>query len=183
MAVNTDHRPSPAGAYPYTPLILRSTRMSASNIVPRIAAFGAAFITACGFLYYLSVSYGATSHTRLGEYLHHSAAKDRTGFAKLYDAIRHPVGAETYIDAYGNVFGTQDDAPYWTKPLGHNVLIVDIDTRVPQGPNELWNNGSMNWETLKDEGDGGMISASQMNHFLYGKFHKSTGRTLQHPEF
>jgi hypothetical protein len=38
---------------------------------------------------------------------------------------------------------------------------------VPQGPNELWNNGSINWETL-NEHNGGMITASQMNHSLYG---------------
>jgi hypothetical protein len=50
------------------------------------------------------------------------------------------------------------------------VLIVDIDTRVPNGPNELWHDGRMNWESLSDQGDGGMVSASFMNHFLYCKY-------------
>jgi hypothetical protein len=178
MAMSTERRSSPSGAYPYAPLILRSPRMSANNLIPRVAAFGAAFITACGFLYFLSFSYSATSHTRLGEFLHQSAAEDRTGFARLYDRIRHPIGAANYTDAYGAVFEIQDDRPYWTKPLKNKILIVDIDTRVPQGPNELWNNGSMNWETLKNEGDGGMISASQMNHFLYGKYPKASATCL-----
>jgi hypothetical protein len=138
-------------------------------MMPRITTFGAAFIASCGFLYLLSFSYSATVRTKLGEYRHNIAMKDRTGFAKLYDAIRHPIGASAYTDADGNVFHVQDNRPYWTEALRQNVLIVDIDTRVAQGPNELWNNGSMNWETLKNEGDGGMMSASQINHFLYGK--------------
>jgi hypothetical protein len=117
-------------------------------------------------------------HNRLDRYLYHSGSTDRSGFTKLYDAIRHPVAAHAYTDVHGNVFRIQEDGPYWTKPLKHNVLIVDIDTKVRKDTNELWNNGSMSWEGLRDNG-GGIISASQMNHFLYGQFHKRIIRTLQ----
>jgi hypothetical protein len=167
MSASADYRPLPSAAYPYSPFALRSSRVSANKIIPRIVVFGATLITVCGFLYLLSGPHGATVRTTLGKYGYHRASKERTIFAQLYDPIRHPVGAKVYTDAYDNEFRVQDSGPYWKEPLGQSVLIVDIDTRVPQGPNELWNNGSINWETL-NEHNGGMITASQMNHFLYG---------------
>lgn len=88
----------------------------------------------------------------------------------MFDAIKLPPAAESYTDAWGQVFEIKEDGLYWTEPLGREVLIVDIDTRIPDGLNELWDKGRMNWDTLKSEGDGGMISASQMNHFLYGEY-------------
>ena len=91
-------------------------------------------------------------------------------FLKLYEAIHHPISSPTYIDAFGKMFDVKEDAPWWEEPLRNQILIVDIDTRVPNGPNELWNDKRLNWESMKDEGDGGMVSASFMNHFLYCKY-------------
>lgn len=143
-----------------------ATRMS----IPKTAVLTAAFVTACGFLYSVSSLYEGVHFSQ--EPVHHHPIERptiRDGFQRLYDSIRLPVNADSYTDAYGNTFEIKENGPYWTEPLKDQVLIVDIDTRVPEGSNELWNKGRMNWETLKDEGDGGMISASQMNHFLYGK--------------
>jgi hypothetical protein len=92
----------------------------------------------------------------------------RDAFQRLYDAIRLPVVAPAYTDPSGNVFEASHEGPWWSERLRKEILIVDIDTRVPEGVNELWNKSRMNWETL-EEGGGGMISASQMNHFLYGE--------------
>jgi hypothetical protein len=92
-------------------------------------------------------------------------------FLRLYEAIRYPINAPTYTDASGKVFDVKEDAPWWNEPLRNQILIVDIDTRVPNGPNELWNSARMDWEKLNDEGDGGMVSASFMNHFLYSQIH------------
>ncbi|KAF1848822.1 uncharacterized protein K460DRAFT_375593 [Cucurbitaria berberidis CBS 394.84] len=92
-------------------------------------------------------------------------------FQSLFQAIRHPVSAPTYTDAYGKVFDTKKDGPWWKEPLRNEILILDIDTRVPQGKNELWNDGRLNWEAMKEEGDGGLVSASFMNHFLYAQIH------------
>jgi hypothetical protein len=120
----------------------------------------------------MSSIYDVTSTSTAGAVPHHASTNKptiREAFQTLYDAIKHPVGADSYTDASGQVFQIKADGPYWTESLKEQILIVDIDTRVPQGENELWNKGRMNWETLKDEGDGGMISASQMNHFLYGE--------------
>ncbi|KAH7383747.1 hypothetical protein BKA66DRAFT_417531 [Pyrenochaeta sp. MPI-SDFR-AT-0127] len=90
---------------------------------------------------------------------------------RLFESVRHSIPASTYTDASGKVFEVKEDAPYWREPLRNEILIVDIDTRVPQGPNELWNDGRLNWEEMAEEGDGGMVSASFMNHFLYAKIH------------
>jgi hypothetical protein len=91
-------------------------------------------------------------------------------FRRLYGSISHPISAHTYTDANEKVFEIKEDAdaPWWDKPLGKDVLIVDIDTRMPNGTNELWNEAPLNWETMMEKNeDGGMISASFMNHFLY----------------
>jgi hypothetical protein len=175
MTAITGHFSSASDACSYVSSVFRISRMSANKNRPRIAA-AAAFVTVCGLLYLLSLSHTTTAQSEIRKYPHNRIVKDPTGFAKLYDAIRHPVAADLYVDVDGNVFETKDDGPYWTKPLKNNVLVVDIDTRVPQGPNELWNDGPMNWETLKNEG-GGTISAGHMNHFLYGEYYKSTGFT------
>ena len=91
-------------------------------------------------------------------------------FQRLFEEITSPIASDVYIDATGKEYEVREDAPWWKEPLGKEVLIVDIDTRVPNGKNELWSEGRMNWETLKKEGSGGMVSASLMNHFLYGAF-------------
>jgi hypothetical protein len=87
-------------------------------------------------------------------------------FLKLYEAIRYPIRSPLYKDAYGKIFEIKEDEPTWLEPLRKDILIVDIDTRMPEKRNELWAEGRMNWETL-DEGDGGITSASFMNHYLY----------------
>jgi len=92
-------------------------------------------------------------------------------FFKLYEPIRHPIVESTYTDAEGKVHGVKEDAPWWTEPLKNQILIVDIDTRVPNKKGELWNKARMSWEKLSPEGDGGMVSASFMNHFFYAQIH------------
>ncbi|KAH8712062.1 hypothetical protein GQ44DRAFT_776259 [Phaeosphaeriaceae sp. PMI808] len=92
-------------------------------------------------------------------------------FLKLYEAIQHPVDSRIYTDAAKKSFEIKEDAPWWKEPLREQILILDIDTRVPNGPNELWNDGRMDWETMNSGGDGGMVSASFMNHFLYSQIH------------
>jgi hypothetical protein len=59
-------------------------------------------------------------------------------FLRLYEHILHPVLSPTYKDASGRIFEIKEDAPWWHEPLRKEGLIVDIDTRVPGGPHELW---------------------------------------------
>ncbi|KAJ4373079.1 hypothetical protein N0V83_003370 [Neocucurbitaria cava] len=92
-------------------------------------------------------------------------------FPRLFDSIRYPASEPTYTDAFGKVFDVKEDAPWWKEPLRNEILILDIDTRIPQGRNELWNDGRLNWATMNAKEDMGMISASFMNHFLYAQIH------------
>jgi hypothetical protein len=92
----------------------------------------------------------------------------KDSFLRLYEHIRHPIDASSYTDPSGREFEVKEDAPWWTEPLRSEVLIVDIDTRIPDKKNELWNEGRLDWAGMKESGDGGMVSASNMNHFLYG---------------
>jgi hypothetical protein len=95
---------------------------------------------------------------------------------QLYDAIRQPVDAKTYVDTKGMVFEISEN-PSWTKPLGNEILIVDIDTRAPEGQNQIFNESIMDWESLESHGQG-LLSAATMNHFLYCKFSYHVCATL-----
>lgn len=86
-------------------------------------------------------------------------------FYNFFELLRHPVTATSYTDVQGNIFETRGDGPWWTSSLGSQVLIVDIDTRLPDGKNELWNDGRLDWEHLSN----GVLSSSQLNHYLYGE--------------
>lgn len=88
-------------------------------------------------------------------------------FLHLYESIRTNVSAETYKDTAGIEYKINEHGPWWKKPLRNEILIVDIDTRTPDGENELWNSERMDWQNMNGGKDGGMVSASFMNHFLY----------------
>ncbi|KZM24066.1 uncharacterized protein EKO05_0010302 [Ascochyta rabiei] len=92
-------------------------------------------------------------------------------FLSLYESIRTNVSAPTYKDASGQVYKINENGPWWKKPLRNEILIVDIDTRVPDGDNELWNSERMDWLNMTAEKEGSMVSASFMNHFLYSRIH------------
>lgn len=90
-------------------------------------------------------------------------------FVKLYDRIRTNVSAPIYKDSTGQEYKINEHGPWWKEPLSNKILIVDIDTRFPDGSNELWNKDRMDWPSMNSEKDGGMVSASFMNHFMYCK--------------
>ncbi|CAA9962668.1 hypothetical protein PTMSG1_06042 [Pyrenophora teres f. maculata] len=89
-------------------------------------------------------------------------------FYKLFEQIRHPIGKSTYTDQAGRIHGVNEDGPWWTEPLKDQVLIVSIDTRLPNQKGALWNEGRMNWDTLSATE---YSSTSFMNHFYYAKIH------------
>lgn len=152
--------------------------------VNKLALASAVFVIICLLIFSTTTGLRETS-TKVVEQLKESAKEttnnlcnnDRPVFGKpslsdsffrLYEPIRYPVDEPTYTDASGKVHEVKEDAPWWREPLRNQVLIVDIDTRIPDKENELWNEHRLNWETMKAEGDGGMVSASFMNHFFYG---------------
>lgn len=93
-------------------------------------------------------------------------------FYNLFAALRHPVTSDSYVDIHGEIFKTSAEGPWWTGPLGKKVLIVDIDTRLANGTNELWSGDGyrLDWDDLEPRGNG-ILSASQINHYLYAQVH------------
>lgn len=91
-----------------------------------------------------------------------ASVKDRV--ASLFGPIRHSL-TEDYIDASGKTFGI-NSIPRWREPLKGKVLIVDIDTREPNGNNEMLNPNVLNWERLVMSG-GQLVSGAIMGHYLY----------------
>jgi hypothetical protein len=90
-------------------------------------------------------------------------------FFNLFAALRHPVTSDSYVDIHGETFATGAEGPWWTEALEKKILIVDIDTRLANGTNELWSDDGyrLDWEDLEPGGNG-ILSASQINHYLYG---------------
>jgi hypothetical protein len=87
----------------------------------------------------------------------------------LFRSIKHDPTNREYRDASGQVFTANHTI--WRRPLGKKVLIVDIDTRVPTGPNQILNSTPLNFETLDTHSGGGLVSAAIMNHYLYALVH------------
>lgn len=156
----------------YPPSSRRVATLSPRIPLSKILVFGATFIAAGVFLHSITRLYSIRNPLHIIS--HHSSASASTvsdAFRILFDQIRLPVDADSYTDEYGEAFPISEEGPYWVEPLKNRILIVDTDTRIPQGENELWHEGRMNWDTITDTGEG-MISAGQMNHFLYGMVYK-----------
>ncbi|OCK73183.1 hypothetical protein K432DRAFT_13642 [Lepidopterella palustris CBS 459.81] len=92
----------------------------------------------------------------------------------FYDALRLPVFAPSYTDSNGTIYELECD-PLWTTSLGKDIIIVDIDTRVPTGFNQVFNNRTMDWERLGDgkymDVDVGLTSEAVLNHYFYAQIH------------
>ncbi|CAO2648121.1 Nn.00g090430.m01.CDS01 [Neocucurbitaria sp. VM-36] len=92
----------------------------------------------------------------------------------LWSSIRLPITAKTYTDPDGKQFNLTSK-PNWLKPLGKDVLIIDIDTRQPTGYNQILNTTKVNWEKLGDgtymDDNIGLTSSAIFNHYLYSQIH------------
>lgn len=90
----------------------------------------------------------------------------------MFKSIKiHPTQPH-FRDSKGKVFtGSTGNSSTWSQPLGQKVLIVDIDTRVPTGDNQILHPESkIDWETLQSNG-GGLVSHAITNHYLYAMIH------------
>ncbi|KAJ4294909.1 hypothetical protein N0V88_005148 [Collariella sp. IMI 366227] len=99
---------------------------------------------------------------------------------ELYKPIKLPVTAKHYTDQRGFVFGTSGRV-HWTTPLGKDILVVDIDTRKPDGENEIFSEKQMHWDSAEAKGPG-LLSISHINHFLYAQIHGYDYRFLHAQE-
>lgn len=82
---------------------------------------------------------------------------------------RHSIMETLYIDPYNNRHLYFEKEPTWKEPLGKDLLIVDIDTRIPDVLQSPEKPQPFSWEALNETQPGGYINAAILNHFLYGK--------------
>lgn len=87
--------------------------------------------------------------------------------SELYKPIKLPTTATNYTDPQGKTYDNGGQT-HWKKPMGHDIVIVDIDTRIPKGENGVFNPDRMDWTAVQSWGPG-LLSVAHMNHFLYGK--------------
>jgi hypothetical protein len=92
----------------------------------------------------------------------------REAILSLFESIKHDPANPEYRSAAGQKYVANETT--WTKPLGKNVLIVDIDTRVPTGDNQVLNPEKIDFENLEMKG-GGLVSNAIINHYLYALIH------------
>ncbi len=83
----------------------------------------------------------------------------------LYKPIKLPVTAKSYTDQLNSRFDT-GQRNYWKEPLGKEIIVVDIDTRNPDGKNEIFNAKKIYWEGVEASGSG-LLTVSYVNHFIY----------------
>lgn len=96
----------------------------------------------------------------------------RDALTTVFKTIRVDPAQKYYRDSRGKTFtGSSSNTSTWTEPLGKKVLIVDIDTRVPTGDNQILQPESkIDWETLSSSGTG-LVSHAITNHYLYAMIH------------
>lgn len=87
----------------------------------------------------------------------------------LFDSIRVDPKDAGYRDSTGKYFEGGNET-IWTEPLKERVLIVDIDTRIPTGSNQILNPDTLDWSSLEMSG-GSLVSNAVINHYLYAQIH------------
>ncbi|KAF2027173.1 hypothetical protein EK21DRAFT_72543 [Setomelanomma holmii] len=92
----------------------------------------------------------------------------RDTITTLFESIKHDPSEPAYHDAAGIFYFANQTI--WPKPLGKKILIVDIDTRVPTGENQILNPDTLDFEHL-DMSGGGLVSNAIINHYMYALIH------------
>ncbi|KAF3045056.1 hypothetical protein E8E12_006607 [Didymella heteroderae] len=93
----------------------------------------------------------------------------RDAIVALFDPIRIDPTHPEYLDSTGKYFAGGSKTT-WTESLKKRILVVDIDTRVPTGSNEILNPDTLDWNSLEMSG-GQLVSNAVMNHYLYAQIH------------
>ncbi|KAL6705035.1 hypothetical protein ACN47E_007438 [Coniothyrium glycines] len=96
----------------------------------------------------------------------------RDAIVNLFKTIKIDPKQHYYRDSKGKYYtGAYGNESTWQQPMGGKVLIVDIDTRVPNGENQILDfEKKMDWDSLPS-GGAGLVSHAIINHYLYAMIH------------
>ncbi|KAI8935874.1 hypothetical protein NX059_007389 [Plenodomus lindquistii] len=107
----------------------------------------------------------------------------RDAISTLFSSVTIDATQKLYRDAEGRHFiGAYGNSSVWREPLGKKVVIVDVDTRIPTGDNQILNaDKKINWAKLESGGIG-LISHAITSHYLYAMIHGYDYRYYQAAE-
>jgi hypothetical protein len=80
----------------------------------------------------------------------------------LFSHINVPPTAPEFTTEDGEVHSINNE-PIWTKGLGKEMCIIDLDNRQFDEDGQTWGPGPFMWEEQKNSASG------VLNHYLYGK--------------
>lgn len=80
----------------------------------------------------------------------------------LWKPYRHPLDSLNYTTDSGKYYEIANGSQLWQKPLGKDVLILDVDTRVDNKARAL-GPAIFNKENMTPR------AAGMLNHYIYGK--------------
>ncbi|KAM0347341.1 hypothetical protein ACHAPU_004861 [Fusarium lateritium] len=80
----------------------------------------------------------------------------------LWKPFLHEINNTHFLTNEGYQYETPKNAHRWEKPLRKKLLILDVDTRIDDGPGGMMNQSTLNPKEMTGR-TGGM-----MNHYLYG---------------
>jgi hypothetical protein len=73
-----------------------------------------------------------------------------------------PAFDQSWTDPNGHTYDITNETAIWTKPLGSDVLILDVDSRIGTEKTEF---GKKDFNFEKADG----IAVGALNHYMYGK--------------
>ncbi|KAJ3528891.1 hypothetical protein NM208_g10003 [Fusarium decemcellulare] len=95
----------------------------------------------------------------------------------LWRPFIHDINETTFVTKDGKTFEIGNDSYRWTQPLGKKLLILDVDSRLDQGPGAMMNKSTLSPKEMTGR-TGGM-----MNHYLYAMIHGYDYRFIRAPTY
>ncbi|KAF4978637.1 hypothetical protein FZEAL_5040 [Fusarium zealandicum] len=95
----------------------------------------------------------------------------------LWTPYLHSLDNPEFITKEGYNYTLSNETHRWTDPLGKRLLILDVDTRLDDGPGSMMNESFLDSKTMTGR-TGGM-----MNHYLYAMVHGYDYKFVRAPEY
>jgi nucleotide-diphospho-sugar transferase len=92
--------------------------------------------------------------------------------ADLWKPYVHPLDNTTFTTKSGRRYDLDPTHKHWERPLGKDVVIIDVDTRYDPGTGPVLEGKNMNYRT-----------AGRMNHYIYSLIHGYDYKLIHAPEY
>ncbi|KAF7556432.1 hypothetical protein G7Z17_g1406 [Cylindrodendrum hubeiense] len=96
---------------------------------------------------------------------------------QLWKPTLHPMNDTHFVSDEGYRYDIPKDAHRWSKPLGKKLLILDVDTRMNDGPGDLMNQNPLDHKNMTGRTGG------WLDHQLYAMIHGYDYRLVRAPNY